>query len=72
MGSLRCPQTYCMPPLHDQQTKTTGQPVKHLDVSECDLDDSDVHKVMELVHACPYLEVLDLRCGKQTTLFVVQ
>ncbi|CAN0135629.1 unnamed protein product [Pylaiella littoralis] len=37
-----------------------GHAVKKLDLSGCDLDDIDVHKVIELVHSCPFLEVLDL------------
>lgn len=34
-----------------------------LDVSDCGLDDSDLHEVTELVRSCPSLAVLDLRYG---------
>lgn len=52
-----------MPLCMVDKTKTTGRAMKQLDVSDCDLDDSDVHEVLELVQSCPCLEVLDLRCG---------
>lgn len=61
---------YLHAPLHGWETKTAGHAVKKLDLSGCDLDDIDVHKVIELVHSCPFLEVLDLRCGQLFSKFV--
>lgn len=42
------------------------QAAEELDVSDCGLDDSDVHGLMEVVRSYPCLAVLDLRCGRHT------
>lgn len=40
--------------------------MEEFDVSDCGLDDSDLHGVTELVRSCPSLAVLDLRCARRT------
>eukprot|EP00903_Cladosiphon_okamuranus_P007969 g7691.t1 len=45
---------------HQNGTPARKQAAEKLDVSDCGLDDSDVHGLMDVVRSCPCVAVLDL------------